>query len=118
MTDLQIANMLADYHKECEAAETLREKADIQFKHARLLREALQPKVHEEKEPYFGWCDVEGCESEGVSGGSGWRKTGYWTLCRKHSADSRDGKAQPKMKQSAIDREKRRGEDGVLKTEP
>lgn len=46
MTDLQIANMLADYHKECESAETLREKADIQLKHARLIREALrQPSV-------------------------------------------------------------------------
>ena len=46
MTDLQIANMLADYHKECEAAETLREKADVQLKHARLIREALrQPPV-------------------------------------------------------------------------
>lgn len=46
MTDLQIANMLADYHKECEAAETLREKADVQLKHARLIREALrQPLV-------------------------------------------------------------------------
>lgn len=46
MTDLQIANMLADYHKECELAETLREKADVQLKHARLIREALrQPPV-------------------------------------------------------------------------
>jgi hypothetical protein len=46
MTDLQIADMLADYHKECELAETLREKADVQLKHARLIREALhQPPV-------------------------------------------------------------------------
>ena len=46
MTDLQMANMLADYHKECEAAETLREKADIQLKHARLILAALrQPLV-------------------------------------------------------------------------
>lgn len=42
MTDLQIANMLADYHKECELAETLTEKADVQLKHARLIREALR----------------------------------------------------------------------------
>lgn len=41
MTDLKIANMLADYHKECEAAETLREKADVQLKHAQLIQEAL-----------------------------------------------------------------------------
>lgn len=46
MTDLQIANMLADYHRECELAETLRDKADVQLKHARLIREALrQPLV-------------------------------------------------------------------------
>lgn len=46
MTDLQIANMLADYHKECELAKTLTEKADVQLKHARLIREALrQPLV-------------------------------------------------------------------------
>lgn len=38
--------MLADYHKECELAETLREKSDVQLKHARLIREALrQPPV-------------------------------------------------------------------------
>lgn len=43
MTDLQIANMLADYHKECESVETLREKSDIQLKHARLIREELTP---------------------------------------------------------------------------
>ena len=54
MIDLQIANMLADYHKECELAETLREKADVQLKHARLIREALcQPLVSGECEhPY------------------------------------------------------------------
>lgn len=42
MTDSQIADMLAAYHKECDAAETLREKGDIQLKHARLIRLALQ----------------------------------------------------------------------------
>ena len=46
MTDLQIANMLADITKECESAKTLTEKADVQLKHARLIREALrQPLV-------------------------------------------------------------------------
>lgn len=65
-------------------------------------------------EPYFGWCNVEGCDREGANGGVCWRETGYWTVCSKHSQEYRDGKPQPKMKQFAIDREKRRGTDGVL----
>lgn len=56
-------------------------------------------------EPYFGWCDVEGCSNEGVSGGNCWKNTGYWTACSKHASDYRNGKPQPKMEQSAIDRE-------------
>ena len=71
----------------------------------------------EEYEPYFGWCNVEGCEREGANGGSCWRNTGYWTVCSKHSQEYREGKPQPPMKQWAIDREKRRGEDGVLVNE-
>jgi hypothetical protein len=68
----------------------------------------------EDSEPYFGWCDVEGCKGEGCNGGGCWRETGYWTVCDKHSTDYRAGKPQPKMKQSAIDREKTRGLDGCL----
>lgn len=52
MTDLKIANMLADYHKECEAAETLREKADVQLKHARLIQEAFR------QPPVIGSCFI------------------------------------------------------------
>ena len=65
-------------------------------------------------EPYFGWCDVEGCDNEGCSGGNAWRETGYWTVCYKHSDEFRHNISQPRMKQSAIDRESRRGADGVL----
>lgn len=68
----------------------------------------------EEYEPYFGWCDVDGCENEGANGGGCWRETGYWTVCSKHSSKYRAGEPQPPMKQTAIDREKRRGADGVL----
>jgi hypothetical protein len=71
----------------------------------------------EKYEPYFGWCDVEGCENEGANGGGCWRETGYWTFCSKHSAEHRAGKPQPPMKQTAIDREKSRGADGVLVNE-
>lgn len=67
------------------------------------------------REPYFGYCDIEGCDNEGASGGNCWRDTGYWTVCMKHSQEYREGKPQPKMMQSAIDREKTRGEDGILK---
>lgn len=59
-------------------------------------------------EPYFGWCDVEGCENEGCSGGFAWRETGYWTVCSKHADEYRKGKSQPKMKQNAIDKENSR----------
>jgi len=62
----------------------------------------------ENDEPYFGWCNVEGCEKEGCSGGNAWRGTGYWTVCDKHADDFRAGKPQPKMKQSAIDKENSR----------
>lgn len=62
----------------------------------------------EEYEPYFGWCDVDGCENEGCSGGNAWRNTGYWTVCYKNSDDHRKGLEQPKMKQTAIERERKR----------
>jgi hypothetical protein len=59
-------------------------------------------------EPYFGWCDVSRCKNEGCSGGNAWNDTGYWTVCTKHAASCRAGDPQPKMKQSAIKREKSR----------
>lgn len=78
-----------------------------------------QSEQKEDDEPYFGWCDVEGCEEEGCSGGNAWRKTGYWTVCTKHSDDNRAGKPQPEMKQKAIDRENSRDkETGYLTTPP
>ena len=67
-----------------------------------------------EYEPYFGWCDVDGCNIEGCNGGGCWRETGYWTVCQIHSAQFREGKPQPQMKQSAIDRENSRDENGCL----
>jgi hypothetical protein len=68
----------------------------------------------EADEPYFGWCDVDGCENEACGGGSVWQETGYWKSCYKHSDDYRKGLPQPKMKQKSIDRENSRGEDGIL----
>ena len=70
-----------------------------------------------EHEPYFGWCNVEGCDNEGANGGGCWRETGYWTVCSKHSSEYRAGKSQPPMKQWAVEREKRRDENGVLVNE-
>lgn len=66
------------------------------------------------REPYFGWCDVEGCDQEGESGGMCWRDTGYWTVCGKHADEYRAGKPQPPMKQAAIDREGTRDANGWL----
>jgi len=67
-----------------------------------------------EAEPYFGWCEVDGCKNGGANGGGCWRETGYWTVCADHSALHRKGGEQPKMKTSAIEREKTRGTDGFL----
>lgn len=85
------------------------------------LTSELEQQRDEEKqieyEPYFGWCDVEGCKNEGSGGGIGWRETGYWTLCMDHNRMARESKKQPEMKQSAIDRENSRDKlTGYLKS--
>lgn|SRR3990167_3593679 len=74
-----------------------------------------KPVSDQEDEPYFGWCDVDGCDNEGCSGGMAWRESGYWTVCSKHAQMHREGKDQPKMKQKAIDKEKTRKPDGTLR---
>lgn len=64
---------------------------------------------------YFPQCDVEGCESVSSDGGGCWRETGYWSVCPEHSRMWREGKPQPQMKQSAIDKEATRDkETGIL----
>jgi len=68
----------------------------------------------DEYEPYFGWCNVEGCENEGANGGGCWPETGYWTVCSKHAAEYRAGQPQPKMQQKYIDKEATRLPDGTL----
>jgi len=72
------------------------------------IKDAIDDSNSEPYEPYFGWCEVDGCENEGCSGGNAWRKTGYWTVCSEHSRKHREGKPQPKMKQLAIERENSR----------
>ena len=57
---------------------------------------------------YFHKCDVDECDEISCNGGGYWRDTGYWSVCSKHAQDYRDNKPQPKMKQSAIDRENSR----------
>jgi len=76
-----------------------------------------KPIIHielEPEEPYFGWCDVDGCDNEAVSGGNAWRNTGFWKVCDKHSTEHREGKPQPKMKQKSIEREQSRDSNGYL----
>lgn len=68
----------------------------------------------DDKEPYFGWCDVDGCNNEGCSGGMAWRKSGYWTVCSIHAQSYRNGDKQPLMKQESIKRELSRDKDGHL----
>ncbi len=86
--------------------------------HIAIIKRAMQKYADQNtakpNEPYFGWCDVEGCNKEAASAGLAWGETGYWKSCTEHSADSRERKPQPKMKQAAINREKSRGKDGVL----
>lgn len=67
-------------------------------------------------DPYWYWpqCDVEGCEQVSCCGGTCWRDTGYWSVCPDHSAMHRRGDPQPQMKQSSIDKEKTRDENGLL----
>ena len=72
----------------------------------------------EEYEPYFGWCDVDGCENESCNNGTAWSKSGYWKVCYKHSAQFRNGLPQPTMKQKSVDRENSRLEDGTLPSQP
>ncbi len=64
--------------------------------------------------PLMGYCDVDGCEDESTSQGICWRNAGYWHCCAKHNAEYRNGSPQPKMNQTAIDREASRDENGIL----
>lgn len=59
-------------------------------------------------------CDVKDCAEWVVAQGGMWRETGYWCLCSNHSRAHREGKVQPEMKQRAVEREARRGDDGCL----
>ncbi len=79
------------------------------------LEKQLREVEYAEYEPYMGWCDVDGCNQESSSNGGNWSETGYWCLCPKHSKLARDGGEQPKMKQSAINRENKRDKTtGIL----
>ncbi|HDY68758.1 hypothetical protein LCGC14_1228000 [marine sediment metagenome] len=83
------------------------EKQDQALKIIKKLRKENREKQSRD-EPYFGWCNVEGCKNEGCSGGMAWRETGYWTVCSDHSQMHRNGESQPKMNQKAIEKEKSR----------
>lgn len=74
-------------------------------RHNKCKKHIKNLEIKNEYEPYFGWCEVDGCTNEGCSGGIAWGETGYWTVCSKHSAAYRDGKKKPKMKKEAIARE-------------
>lgn len=72
------------------------------------------PTENSDYEPYFGYCNVEGCMNEGCSGGMAWKESGYWTVCDKHAQEYRDGNPQPPMKAWAVYRENSRLPDGTL----
>ena len=71
-------------------------------------------------DPYWYWpqCDVAWCKGVSCSGGNAWRETGYWSVCPVHSDMHRKGLPQPKMRWSAIKREKSRNKDGTLPYKP
>lgn len=60
-------------------------------------------------------CDVEGCLGWTTAQGMCWQAGGYWHTCTEHGIVYREGRPQPKMKQRAIDREARRGPDGIMR---
>ncbi len=98
-----------------EEYDSLQKKiTDLEMCERMLVDQLNETKQEEEYEPYCGWCDVEGCENEGANGGGCWSETGYWIVCSNHSQQHREGKDQPKMKQSAIDRENSRLPNGRL----
>ena len=80
------------------------------------LQEYVEQLEKEANDPYscFPQCDVDGCERVSCNGGGCWRDTGYWSVCSKHSQDHREGKPQPKMRPSSIERENSRDKDGYL----
>ena len=66
------------------------------------------------KYPYWGMCDVDGCDEESCSGGVCWFDTGYWSICHKHYQSYLDDDSQPKMEKLAIAREKSRDKKGMV----
>lgn len=82
-----------------------------------IKRKAVNEALDAPNDPYWYWpqCDVDGCEGVSCNGGGCWRETGYWSVCQSHSADFRKGLPQPKMRESAIEREASRNKkDGTL----
>ena len=73
-----------------------------------IVQKQLERPSDEEYEPYFGWCDVKGCDNEASSSGVHWKETGYWLICTQHGDDARGGKFCPTMKKKSIKREKSR----------
>jgi len=59
-------------------------------------------------------CEIQGCV-EPIVCGTHWGDRLYLHLCSKHHGDSCRGKERPPVKQYALDREARRGPDGVLR---
>ena len=57
-------------------------------------------------------CDIEGCYSW-TSAGLNWQGS-YLHLCSRHARDQFDNKACPPVKARALEREAKRGPDGVL----
>lgn len=62
----------------------------------------------------FPPCDVAGCRETAICGGPAWKEAGYWNTCYDHTCISDNGGAMPKMKPSAVRREKSRDENGRL----
>ena len=106
----------AEFDKLQKAFQEQAKIKDEYFLEIERLKGLIEQQEEEENNPYWYWpiCDVNRCDGVSCRGGGVWEETGYWSVCPKHSQDFRDGKPQPKMKQSSIDREATRDEDGCL----
>ena len=100
--------LIEEIEKDHDLGDQFSLKRELVKRFKAVISSAVEQNEITNHEPYFGWCDVEGCEHEACNSGGCWRETGFWKVCGDHSRMWREGEKQPHMKQEAIDRENSR----------